>query len=203
MPSFEYEDAKYAEGYTAVCGCDEAGRGPLCGPVVAAAVILPRDTVIEGLNDSKKLTEKKREALFDVIKEQAVAYAIAEASPAEIDEINILNASMLAMRRAVAALAVKADFALIDGNCSRGFEIPTETVVKGDAKSASIAAASILAKVTRDRQCIELDAEYPEYGIAKHKGYPTKDHMDAVRRYGAAPIYRKSFLKFLNNDEHT
>ena len=203
MPSFEYEDAKYAEGYTAVCGCDEAGRGPLCGPVVAAAVILPRDTVIEGLNDSKKLTEKKREALFDVIKEQAVAYAIAEASPAEIDEINILNASMLAMRRAVAALAVKADFALIDGNCSRGFEIPTETVVKGDAKSASIAAASILAKVTRDRQCIELDAEYPEYGIAKHKGYPTKDHMDAVRRYGAASIYRKSFLKFLNNDEHT
>ena len=203
MPSFEYEDAKYAEGYTAVCGCDEAGRGPLCGPVVAAAVILPRDTVIEGLNDSKKLTEKKREALFDVIKEQAIAYAIAEASPAEKDEINILNASMLAMRRAVAALAVKADFALIDGNCSRGFEIPTETVVKGDAKSASIAAASILAKVTRDRQCIELDAEYPEYGIAKHKGYPTKDHMDAVRRYGAAPIYRKSFLKFLNNDEHT
>ena len=203
MPSFEYEDAKYAEGYTAVCGCDEAGRGPLCGPVVAAAVILPRDTVIEGLNDSKKLTEKKREALFDVIKEQAVAYAIAEASPAEIDEINILNASMLAMRRAVAALAVKADFALIDGNCSRGFEIPTETVVKGDAKSASIAAASILAKVTRDRQCIELDAEYPEYGIAKHKGYPTKDHMDAVRRYGAAPIYRKRFIKFLNNDEHT
>ena len=203
MPSFEYEDAKYAEGYTAVCGCDEAGRGPLCGPVVAAAVILPRDTVIEGLNDSKKLTEKKREALFEVIKERAMAYAIAEATPAEIDEINILNASMLAMRRAVAALSVKADFALIDGNCSRGFEIPTETVVKGDAKSASIAAASILAKVTRDRQCVELDAEYPEYGIAKHKGYPTKDHMDAVRKYGAAPIYRKSFLKFLNNDEHT
>ena len=203
MLSFEYEDAKYAEGYTAVCGCDEAGRGPLCGPVVAAAVILPRDTVIEGLNDSKKLTEKKREALFEVIKERAMAYAIAEATPAEIDEINILNASMLAMRRAVAALSVKADFALIDGNCSRGFEIPTETVVKGDAKSASIAAASILAKVTRDRQCVELDAEYPEYGIAKHKGYPTKDHMDAVRKYGAAPIYRKSFLKFLNNDEHT
>lgn len=203
MPSFEYEDARYAEGYTAVCGCDEAGRGPLCGPVVAAAVILPRDAVIDGLNDSKKLTEKKREALFEIIKERAVAYAIAEASPAEIDEINILNASMLAMRRAVAALPVKADFALIDGNCSRGFDIPTETVVKGDAKSASIAAASILAKVTRDRQCIELDAQYPEYGIAKHKGYPTKDHMDAVRKFGAAPIYRKSFLKFLNNDEHS
>ena len=198
MPTLEYENARYAEGYTAVCGCDEAGRGPLCGPVVAAAVILPRDTVIEGLNDSKKLTEKKREALFEVIKEKAVAYAIAEASPAEIDEINILNASMLAMRRAVEALPVKADFALIDGNCSRGFEIPTETVVKGDAKSASIAAASILAKVTRDRQCIELDREYPEYNIAKHKGYPTKEHMDAVRKYGVAPIYRKSFLKFLD-----
>ena len=197
MPTLEYENARYAEGYTAVCGCDEAGRGPLCGPVVAAAVILPRDTVIEGLNDSKKLSEKKREALFEVIKEKALAYAIAEASPAEIDEINILNASMLAMRRAVDALSVKADFALIDGNCSRGFEIPTETVVKGDAKSASIAAASILAKVTRDRQCMEVDKEYPEYGIAKHKGYPTKDHMDAVRKYGVAPIYRKSFLKFL------
>lgn len=198
MPNFDYENARYAEGYTAVCGTDEAGRGPLCGPVVAAAVILPRNIEIEGLNDSKKLTEKKREKLFDIIKDKAIAYAIAEASPAEIDEINILNASMLAMRRAVAALQVKADFALIDGNCSRGFEIPTETVVKGDAKSASIAAASILAKVTRDRQCAELDKLYPEYGIAKHKGYPTKDHMDAVRKYGPAPIYRMSFLKFLD-----
>ena len=198
MPSLEYENLKYAEGYTAVCGTDEAGRGPLCGPVVAAAVILPRDTEIEGINDSKKLTEKKREKLFDIIKEKAVAYAIAEASPAEIDEINILNASMLAMRRAIEALPVKADFALIDGNCSRGFEIPTETIVKGDAISASISAASILAKVTRDRQCLELDKLYPEYGIAKHKGYPTKDHMDAVRKYGPAPIYRMSFLKFLD-----
>jgi len=198
MPDLEYELQKYAMGYTAVCGVDEAGRGPLCGPVVAAAVILPTDVVIEGINDSKKLSEKKREALFDVIKEKAVAYAIAEASPEEIDEYNILNASMLAMRRAVAALPVKADFALIDGNCSRGFEIDTETVVKGDAKSASISAASILAKVTRDRQCIELDKLYPEYGIAKHKGYPTKEHMDAVRKLGPAPIYRKSFLKFLD-----
>ena len=198
MPGFEYENLKYADGYTAVCGCDEAGRGPLCGPVVAAAVILPKDVIIEGLNDSKKLTEKKREALFEIIKEKAIAYAIAEASPAEIDEINILNASMLAMRRAVEALPVKADFALIDGNCSRGFNIPTETIVKGDAKSASIAAASILAKVTRDRQCIELDREYPEYNIAKHKGYPTKEHMDAVREHGPAPIYRMSFLKFLD-----
>ena len=200
MPSFDFENEKYAEGYTAVCGCDEAGRGPLCGPVVAAAVILPRDIVIEGLNDSKKLTEKKREALFDIIKEKAIAYGIAEASAEEIDEINILNASMLAMRRAVEMLSPKADFALIDGNCSRGFEIPTLTVVKGDAKSASIAAASVLAKVTRDRQCLELDKLYPEYNIAKHKGYPTKEHMDAVRKYGVAPIYRKSFLKFLNNE---
>ncbi len=198
MPSLEYENLKYSEGYTAVCGTDEAGRGPLCGPVVAAAVILPRDIEIEGLNDSKKLTEKKREKLFDIIKEKALAYAIAEASPAEIDEINILNASMLAMKRAIEALPVKADFALIDGNCSRGFDIPTETIVKGDSISASIAAASILAKVTRDRQCLELDKIYPQYNIAKHKGYPTKEHMDAVRKYGPAPIYRMSFLKFLD-----
>ena len=200
MPSLEYENIKYAEGYTAVCGTDEAGRGPLCGPVVAAAVILPRDVEIEGLNDSKKLTEKKREKLFDIIKEKAIAYAIAEASPAEIDEINILNASMLAMKRAIEALPVKADFALIDGNCSRGFDIPTQTIVKGDAISASIAAASILAKVTRDRQCAELDKLYPEYNIAKHKGYPTKEHMDAVRKYGPAPIYRMTFLKFLDRE---
>jgi ribonuclease HII len=200
MPSFDYENEKYASGYTSVCGCDEAGRGPLCGPVVAAAVILPRGAVIEGLDDSKKLSEKKREKLFDIIKEKAIAYAIAEASPAEIDEINILNASMLAMRRAVEALAVKADFALIDGNCSRGFEIPTETVVKGDSKSYSIAAASILAKVTRDRICIEQDALYPEYNIKKHKGYPTKEHMDAVREFGPSPIHRRSFLKFLNDE---
>ena len=198
MPTFEYEQKHYDEGYKAICGVDEAGRGPLCGPVVAAAVILPLGLEIEGLNDSKKLSEKKREALFDVICEKALAYAIAEATPAEIDEINILNASMLAMRRAVEALEIPADFALIDGNCSRGFNIPTETVVKGDAKSYSIAAASILAKVTRDRECMELDREYPEYGIAKHKGYPTKDHMDAVREHGPAPIYRKSFLKFLD-----
>ncbi|MBQ9084398.1 MAG: ribonuclease HII [Clostridia bacterium] len=203
MPSFDYENEKYALGYTAVCGCDEAGRGPLCGPVVAAAVILPRDCVIEGLNDSKKLTEKKREKLFEIIKEVAIAYAIAEASPKEIDEINILNASMLAMRRAVEALPVVADFALIDGNCSRGFAIPTETVVKGDSLSFSIAAASILAKVTRDRGCAELDRLYPQYGIAKHKGYPTKEHMDAVRKYGPSPIHRKTFLKFLDKDADT
>jgi len=198
MPSFEYEEKHYAEGFRAVCGCDEAGRGPLCGPVVAAAVILPRGLIIEGLDDSKKLTDKKRERLFDVIKEKAVAYAIAEATPEEIDGINILNASMLAMRRAVEALGTKADFALIDGNTSRGFSIPTETVVKGDAKSYSIAAASILAKVTRDRACEELDAAYPEYNIAKHKGYPTREHMDAVRKHGPSPIHRRTFLKFLD-----
>ncbi len=203
MPSFDFEEKHYAEGYAAVCGCDEAGRGPLCGPVVAAAVILPRGCIIEGLNDSKKLSEKKREALYDIICEKAIAYAIAEASPAEIDEYNILNASMLAMRRAIEGLAVKADFALIDGNCTRGFTIPTEAIVGGDAKSYSIAAASILAKVTRDRGCIELDRLYPEYNIAKHKGYPTKEHMAAVREHGAAPIYRKSFLKFLDKNENT
>lgn len=203
MPSFDFEKEKYALGYTAVCGCDEAGRGPLCGPVVAAAVILPVDCVIEGLDDSKKLTEKKREKLFDKIKEVAIAYAIAEATPEEIDEINILNASMLAMRRAVEALSVRADFALIDGNCSRGFAIDTQTVVKGDSLSYSIAAASILAKVTRDRGCLELDRMYPEYGIAKHKGYPTKDHMDAVRQFGPSPIHRRSFLKFLDKDAGT
>ncbi len=197
---WDIEDAAYAEGYTAVCGCDEAGRGPLAGPVVAAAVILPRGCEIPGLNDSKKLTEKKREALFDIIRENALAYAIAEASAEEIDEINILNASMLAMRRAVEALSHKADFALIDGNMSRGFDIPTQTVVGGDAKSPSIAAASILAKVTRDRMCADMDAEYPAYGFAKHKGYPTKAHMDAVREHGPSPIHRKTFLKFLNEE---
>ena len=201
MPSYEKEQEKYDVGYRAVCGIDEAGRGPLCGPVVAAAVILPLGEVIDGLDDSKKLTEKKRERLFDIIKERAIAYCIAEASPEEIDELNILGATMLAMNRAVEGLAVPADFALIDGNCSRGFKIPTETVVKGDSISMSIAAASILAKVTRDRGCIELDKAYPQYGIAKHKGYPTKDHMDAVREHGPSPIHRRSFLKFLNKDQ--
>ena len=198
MPSFDFENEKRALGYKFICGCDEAGRGPLCGPVVAAAVILPEGEVIEGLNDSKKLTEKKRERLYDEIISRALAYGIAEATPREIDEINILNASMLAMKRAIEAMEIKADFALIDGNHARGFDIPAEPVVKGDALSYSIAAASVLAKVTRDRGCIELDREYPEYGIAKHKGYPTKDHMDAVRLHGPSPIYRKSFLKFLD-----
>ena len=198
MPSFELETQKIAEGYPIVCGCDEAGRGPLCGPVVAAAVILPVGIVIPGLDDSKKLTEKKREALYDIIIDRAIAFGIAEATPHEIDEINILNASMLAMQRAIDKLTVHPDCALIDGNCNRGFSLPAFPVVKGDSKSMSIAAASILAKVTRDRMCADLDLEYPEYGIAKHKGYPTKDHMDAVRLYGPSPIHRKSFLKFLD-----
>ncbi len=194
------EEEAYAEGYASVCGCDEAGRGPLAGPVVAAAVILPRGTVIPGLDDSKKLSEKQRERLFDVIREQAVAYGIAEASAEEIDTINILNASMLAMRRAMEALSVPADFALIDGNTARGFSVPVRTVIGGDGISPSIAAASVLAKVTRDRLCAELDRNYPEYGFARHKGYPTKEHRDAVRRLGPTPAHRKSFLRFLENE---
>ena len=180
-----------------ICGVDEAGRGPLAGPVVAAACILPDDFIIEGLNDSKKLTEKKREKLFDIIIENAVCYSIASASVEEIEEINILNAAMLAMNRAVDGLEIKPDLALIDGNTSRGFEIETKTVVGGDAISPSIAAASILAKVTRDRMCYEFDKEYPEYGFAKHKGYGTKQHTEAILKYGVTPIHRPSFLKKL------
>lgn len=195
MLDFTYEDACMAEGYSAVCGIDEAGRGPLAGNVVAAAVILPRGLVIEGLNDSKKLSEKKRESLYEIITREAV-YAIAWATPAEIDELNILNATMLAMRRAVEALPVSADFALIDGNTSRGFSIPARTIVGGDAKCPSIAAASILAKVTRDRQCVELDRRYPAYGFARHKGYPTKEHRAIVKEIGPCPEHRRSFLSF-------
>lgn len=190
-----------AEGYGAICGVDEAGRGPLCGSVVAAAVILPPDFVPDGLNDSKKLTPKKREALFDIICEKALAYCIAEASVEEIDRLNILEADLLAMRRAIDGLSIQADFALIDGNIAKDFQIPARAVVHGDAISPSIAAASILAKVTRDRQCVELDRQYPQYGIAKHKGYGTKAHMDALRAYGPSPIHRKQFIRFLDKDE--
>ena len=197
MPDYSLEQALLDKGYTAVCGVDEAGRGPLSGPVVAAACILPMGLYIEGLDDSKKLSPKKRDLLFDTVKENAIAYAIASASPAEIDEINILNATMLAMRRAVAALPVPADFALVDGNIARDFPLPTQTVIKGDAISASIAAASILAKVTRDRICLEDDLLYPEYQFAKHKGYSTALHMDILRQIGPSPIHRRSFLKFL------
>lgn len=193
-------EALRADGFAAVCGVDEAGRGPLCGPVVAAAVILPDGWVPEGLNDSKKLSPKKREKLYDEIIANAVSYGIAEASVAEIDEINILEASLLAMRRAIAQLDPAPDFALIDGNVDRDFPLPARAVVGGDAKVAEIAAASILAKVTRDRMCLDLDAAYPEYGIARHKGYGTKAHMDALRQHGPAPIHRRQFIRFLDRE---
>lgn len=201
MLDFTYVNECYAAGYTAVCGIDEAGRGPLAGNVVAAAVILPHGLFIEGLNDSKKLSEKKREALFEVIMREAVT-SVAWATPAEIDELNILNATMLAMNRAVKGLPVPADFALIDGNTARGFEIPTRTIVGGDAKCPSVAAASILAKVTRDRQCFLLDSLYPEYGFARHKGYPTKEHMAKVVELGPCPEHRRSFLSFAERMKH-
>ncbi len=192
-------DEKYIkDGVRFLCGTDEAGRGPLAGPVVAAACILKPGVVIEGLDDSKKLTEKRREALFDVITESCCSYGIALAKPTEIDEINILNASLLAMRRAVSMLSVKPDLILVDGNKAYGFDSPAVAVVKGDAKSRSIAAASVLAKVTRDRLCAALDKIYPQYGFAKHKGYPTKEHMVAVYKFGACPEHRVSFLSFLD-----
>ena len=201
MPDYSIEQELSLQGYKNICGVDEAGRGPLCGPVVAAACILPDGLYIEGLNDSKKLTEKKREKLFDIICESAIAYCIAEATVEEIDDLNILEADLLAMRRAIDGLSVKADFAIIDGNISRDFQIPAMAVVKGDARSMNIAAASILAKVTRDRACIDLDRAYPEYGIAKHKGYGTKAHMDALRKYGPSPIHRKKFIRFLDDEK--
>lgn len=198
MPDYSIEQELHGEGFTYVCGVDEAGRGPLCGPVFAAACILPDGLYIEGLNDSKKLTEKKREKLFDIIKKEAVAYSIASADVEEINEMNILEADLLAMRRAIDGLGVKADFAIIDGNIARDFQIPARAVVKGDSKSMSIAAASVLAKVARDRLCLELDREYPQYGIAKHKGYGTKEHKEALRKYGPSPIHRKKFIRFLD-----
>ena len=195
--NWDIEAAAREQGKNIICGCDEAGRGPLAGPVFAAAVILPHGIEIPALNDSKKLTEKQREKLFDIITEVAVDYAIASASVEEIEEINILNASMLAMKRAVEGLKTKPEYALIDGNIARGFEIDARPVIKGDALSPSIAAASILAKVSRDRHCMEMDASYPQYGFAKHKGYATKDHREAVLKYGVSPVHRKSFLKKL------
>lgn len=198
MPSYEIEAAAMEAGYAVIAGTDEAGRGPLAGPVYAAAVILPMGLVIDGLNDSKKLTEKKREALFDVICKEAISYGIAYATPEEIDELNILNASQLAMRRAVAMLIPPPDLVLVDGNVAREFSMDTKTVVKGDSLSMSIAAASILAKVSRDRVMAELAKEYPQYQLEKHKGYPTPLHMNLVRELGPSPIHRKSFLKFLN-----
>lgn len=188
------EKSLIPSGVKIVCGLDEAGRGPLAGPVYAGAVILPEGYIPEGLNDSKKLSEKKRDLLFDLITENAVAWSFGTASPEEIDEINILNASMLAMKRAVEALSVTPEFLLVDGNVVRGFDQPAVSVVKGDAKSPSIAAASIIAKVLRDRECAQMALQYPEYGFEKHKGYPTKAHYDAIAKFGVLPIHRKSFL---------
>jgi len=195
---YEFDNEKRTKFGTAsrlICGVDEAGRGPLAGAVFAAAVILPEGAIIEGLNDSKKLTEKKREALFTEITEKAIAYAITQASVEEIEELNILQAAMLAMKRAVEALHIKPDYALIDGDKTPSLEIPSEAVIKGDATSASIAAASILAKVARDRDMLELAKLYPQYNFDKHKGYGTKLHYEALKEHGISEIHRKSFLK--------
>lgn len=197
MDWLEFEKEALAKGYKAVCGVDEAGRGPLAGPVCAAAVILPEGIIIDGVNDSKKLSEKKRESLFDVIREQALSYSIAYATVDEIEEINILNATMLAMHRAIDGLDIKADYAMIDGNKIPPLDIDAECIVKGDAKSMSIACASILAKVSRDRLLYKYAEEYPMYGFDKHKGYGTKVHREAILKYGPCPYHRKSFLKKL------
>lgn len=183
------------EGYNSVCGVDEAGRGPLAGPVFAAAVILPFELKIDGLNDSKKLSSSKRQRLFEIITQSAIAYSIASASEEEIDKLNILNATFLAMSRAISGLFPKADFALIDGNMVRNIEIPTRCIVKGDGLSSSIAAASILAKVSRDRYMTEMSSKYPEYLFEKHKGYPTRLHYECIEKHGICPIHRRSFLK--------
>ncbi len=197
MPDYEYESKASAMGYCNICGVDEAGRGPLAGPVYAAAVILPQGLVIEGLNDSKKLSEKKRELLYDKVIENAIAWSVGIATEQEIDEVNILQATYLAMRRAVEGLEVKADYALIDGNRMPPLSIDGETVIKGDALSMSIAAASIIAKVSRDRFMLEIDKEYPEYQFSKHKGYGTALHYEMIEKYGISPVHRRSFLKKL------
>ena len=192
---WEFETKHRREGYLSICGVDEAGRGPLAGPVCAAAVILPADIDIPGLNDSKKLSDKKRRELFPVICEKAIAYGIAFADHKEIDEHNILQATYLAMERAIGKLEINADFALVDGNRAKDFGIPVETVIGGDGRSASIAAASILAKVTRDDYMLEMANSYPEYGFEIHKGYGTKAHYAALTEFGPCPIHRMSFLK--------
>ena len=191
----KYEKEAFSLGYTNICGVDEAGRGPLAGPVCAAAVILPRNHIIENVNDSKKLSEKKREILFDVIKNQALSYSIAFATVEEIENLNILEATMLAMKRAVKGLNITPDFVMVDGNKCPEIDIKCESIVKGDANSMSIAAASILAKVSRDRLCYEYAKQYPQYSFDKHKGYGTKLHIEMIRKYGPCPIHRKSFLK--------
>ncbi len=195
MLNWDIENQWYSDGAKVICGCDEAGRGPLAGPVFAAAVILPAGCEIEGLDDSKKLSPAKREKLYVEIRRLAVDLAVAHAEVYEIEAINILNASMLAMRRAVAALRTKPDLALVDGNVARDFPIKAIPVIKGDGKSPSIAAASILAKVERDRFCDEMDRFYPGYNFARNKGYATKEHKAAVLKNGPAPVHRKSFLR--------
>lgn len=195
MDWFAYEDRAKAEGYRAVCGIDEAGRGPLAGPVFAAAVILPEHAAIEGINDSKKLSEKKREALYDVITDTALGWAVGFATEQEIDEINILQATFLAMQRACDGLKLRPDLALVDGNRMPSLGLTTRTIIGGDALSASIAAASILAKVSRDRLMYEIDRIYPEYRFAKHKGYGTALHTQLLKQYGPCPVHRKTFLK--------
>ena len=192
---WEIENELYDSGLTLLCGVDEAGRGPLAGPVCAAAVRLPRGLVIDGLNDSKKLTEKKREALFDEICEKAETFGIAFAAVEEIEELNILGATMLAMNRAIAQITPPPELALIDGNRNRGIEVLSRCIVKGDARCADIAAASILAKVTRDRYMLLLAEEYPQYGFEQHKGYGTAAHYAALRAYGPSPVHRPSFLR--------
>ena len=192
---WEIEDSLYTDDVTVICGVDEAGRGPLAGPVCAAAVILPKHLEIPGLTDSKKLSDKKRRELFPVIKEQAIAYGIGLATEAEIDEINILQATFLAMQRAIDQLEGQAQLALIDGNRAKDFGIPVKTVVKGDSLSANIAAASVLAKVTRDDIMTEAAKEYPQYGFEVHKGYGTKAHYAALTEHGSSPIHRMTFLK--------
>ncbi len=194
---WEFENKHFAEGYKLICGVDEAGRGPLAGPVCAAAVILPANIEIPGLNDSKKLSDKKRRELFPIICEKAVAYGIAFADHTEIDEINILQATYLAMERAISKLSVKPEFALIDGNRAKDFGLPLETVVGGDGRSASIAAASVLAKVTRDDYMLKIADAYPGYGFEVHKGYGTKAHYAALQKLGPCPIHRMTFLKKL------
>ena len=198
MLGWDIENEQLAKGYKVICGVDEAGKGPLAGPVTAAACILPLGLYISDLKDSKLLSAKKRERIYDEIVANAVAYAVDFASVEEIDELNILNATMLAMKRAVDKLKIQPDLALIDGNISRGFEIDTQTVIRGDTLSPSIAAASVLAKVTRDRMCAQLDKLYPEYKIRRHKGYGTELHRNLLRKYGPSPIHRKSFLGFLS-----
>ena len=196
-----YERSCFDKGFKTVCGVDEAGRGPLAGPVFAAAVILPPNTIIDGVNDSKKLSEKKREELFDIIREKALAYSISAATEQEVDEINILQATFLAMRRAVTELDITPDIIMVDGNRAPP-EMPCEcqTVVKGDSLSMSIACASILAKVARDRYMQALDEKYPQYGLKKHKGYGTAAHYAALKEHGISPIHRRSFLKKLKID---